>query len=238
MTKIHNSFSNVLMAAALAAPEQVQGEVLDALPGEGGKWLKDLNDIIEKGSASFVSSMHDWSSFAGQMQNENGSSQVQRRLQFIANNLSNLVHQQFFGNRQPFKMAPNGKHLDLDNNGNRIYQPPTESEMRSQSVRFAAKQNLDYWEDMIAKYLTEAQANGQTEDQYGDDLTYQNLLVRKEEALLWHNVLLSMLFWVDVMEYLTGEQYIYQPYAERRVGSSAPDATSTRALAATLMSRK
>ncbi len=236
MTKIHNMFSNSLMAAALAAPEQVQTNSHDALPAEGGQWLKELNDIIERGSGQFVSAIHDWSSFSGQMQNENGSSQVQRRLQFIANNISNLFHQQFFGNRQPFRLTPNGRSLDVDNNGNRLYQPPTETEMRSQSVRFAAKQNLEYWEDQLAKYLTEAQANGQTEEQYADDLTYQNILVRKEEALLWHNVLLSMGFWVEVLEYLTGEQYIYQPYEEKRVGSGPIQ--NTRALAATLMARK
>lgn len=231
MPKIHSMFANLPIIHA----DQTQTNQHDAVPAEGGQWLKELNDIIERGSTSLVSSMLDWSSFAGQMQNENGSSQVQRRLQFIANNLSNLFHSQFFGNRQPFRTTPTGR-LDVDGNGNRLYQPPTETEMRSQSVRFAAKQNLDYWEGLEAQYLTEAQANGQIFEQYADDFTYQNILVRKREALLWHNVLLSMGFWVEVLEFLTGEQYIFQPYEERKIGASPIQ--NTRALAATLMSRK
>lgn len=230
MTKIHTMFANLAVSK-----EDPETTTYDAVPAEGGQWLKQLNDIVQAGSESFISSMHDWTAFSGQMQNENGSSQVQRRLQFIANNMANLFHSQFFGNRQPFKTTPAGK-LDVDNRGNRIYQPPTETEMRSQSVRFAAKQNLDYWEDQESQYLTEARANGQTEEQYADDLNYQNILVRKHEALLWHNVLLSMSYWVEVLEFLTGEQYIYQPYEERRVGSS--NISNTRQLAATLMSRK
>lgn len=230
MNKIHTMFDNLPITH-----EDTSSSKHDALPAEGGQWLKGLLDIIQKGSDSTVSAMHDWAAFSGLMQNENGSSQVQRRLQFIANNLSNMVHSQFYGNRQPFRTTPTGK-LDVDNKGNRLYLPPTETEMRSQSVRFAAKQNLDYWEDLHSKYLTEAAANGQTEEQYADDLTYQNILVRKHEALLWHNVLLSMTYWIEVFEYLTGEQYVYVPYEEKRVG--AGPIQNTRALAATLMSKK
>lgn len=209
--------------------------VQDAVPAEGGQWLKGLIDIIDKGSGKFTSAIADWASFSAQMQNENGSSQVQRRLQFISNNLSNLMHSQFFGNRQPFKLTPSG-HLDVDNNGNRIYQMPTESEMRQQSVRFAAKQNLDYWEDQESKYLSEARLNGQTEEQYADDLNYQNIIVRKEEALLWHNVVWALGYWVEVFEYLTGEAFIYKPYEERKVGAGS--ISNTQQLAATLMSKK
>ncbi len=218
-----------------ATAEATSGaRILPVVADEGIKiphYAKQLLDTIDAGQKAFTDQLADWITFAGNMENDDGSNQVGRRLQFMANNMANLHHNQFYGNRQPVRTTPNGK-LDIDNQGNKTFLPPSEEEMRASSVRFAAKQNLDYWEERVSSYIKDAQTNGLTPDVYEDDFNYQAMVVREAEARMWFNVLQAFGFWTDVLEQLTGEAYIYSPYGERR--SSATKPANVAALAASL----
>lgn len=194
-------------------------------------FAKEILDTITNGQEAFTKNLAEWITFAGNMENDDGSNQVARRMQFMSNNMANLHHNQFFGNRQPFRTTPSGK-LDVDNAGNKTFLPPSEQEMRQASIRFAAKQNLDYWEERVSKRVQEAQTNGLSEADLADDFAYQNDLVREAEARMWYNVLVAFGFWTNVLEMLTGEAYIYSPYQERRVGGGA--VSNVSALAASL----
>jgi hypothetical protein len=210
------------------------GTILTNVADQGLKiphYAKEILDTLTKGQEEFTKQLAEWITFAGNMENDDGSNQVQRRLQFMANNMANLHHNQFYGNRQPFRMTPQGK-LDIDNQGNKTFMIPTEQEMRQASVRFAAKQNLDYWESRVGQIIGDFKTNGMTEAEYADDFNYQAALVREAEARMWYNTLLSFGFWTDILEMLTGEAYIYSPYQERRAGGGTPSNVS--ALAASL----
>jgi len=231
-----NTFNKLLPIIAFAAATETgaTGAILTNVEDQGLKiphYAKEILDTLTKGQEEFTKMLAEWITFAGNMENDDGSNQVARRLQFMANNMANLHHNQFYGNRQPFRLTPNGK-LDIDHQGNKTFILPSEQEMRQASIRFAAKQNLDYWEDRVSKFVQEAQTNGLTEAEYAEDFNYQGYVVREAEARMWYNTLLSFGFWTDILEMLTGEAYIYSPYQERRAGGGT--VSNVSALAASL----
>lgn len=158
--------------------------------------------ILEQGFASILDKTADWVSFAGDIQNQDNSSQIVRRMEFKVTQRAQGAWIAMFGNRNAEAVE---KGLEAD----------------KRTVRFSAYENRNYWEAQWEAIRDEA------DSKYGPSAKKVNTMLRLEEARLNYEVCLAELkLWTELYAHLTDKAYIYVPYKEAAAVESEPTRTN------------
>lgn len=197
------------------------------------------NALAGDNHEKIIDGMSTWFELAAQIENQDGSNQVARRLEYPFTQIANLWHVVLYGNRDIWARKPDGKYA-TDAKGDYIPLAATEEQVRAQrNVRFSATENCNYWENYQANYLKQVETNSGdiARPDLSDDLTYDNIVVRLEEAQRWRAAVLAQYTAaVRMFELITGVRYIYEPFAERAPAANPMGAT--RKLAASIRSKQ
>jgi hypothetical protein len=194
-----------------AAPEAVTSQQLTAHTA--------LVNTYADGFSSYINAFEQWAEWAGQMENNNGSSQLVRRTEFNFTNKCQQAWIQLNGNRSQ-------EEMQKGEGGER------------RTVRFSARENVAYWEgqwfgshntekntfvneetgEIINTGDNDTVTNGlkdEPDGMWGPSYKKQNAAVRYEEAKLNFNMCKAEFeMYNEMYGLITGKAYEYKPYAE------------------------
>jgi hypothetical protein len=161
-----------------------------------------LIKTIEENHAKVMSAFADWIDLAIQMDpDQDGKTQVERRLQYPTKNQANQAHIALYGNRTLTEASEGVK------NG-------------SSTVNYSASENLNYWEEKWDTIKDEE--DGMNGPSFAKCMTF----VRLEEARNnWAFIKAQYEAAVSLYETLMSIPFVYEPYEEKKViqTTSAPN---------------
>lgn len=217
--------------SAVVTETRRNDEHMSALESGAAALLK----LVSDNDTEVQDALADWLDFAIQMDpDENGKTQVQRRLEY-----------KYFQRAQQAWIALNGNRT--------VQQIQSGEKVVSRTVDFCAKNNLAYWEN---RWETVKVQQVRVDEEYGDhaeraraesgmqlgindgttDMTPEQMLtrVRLEEARLnWALCKAEFEAAKSMYEAITSTPYVYQPFTER-AATAKPTANNMR-LAASLL---
>jgi len=169
--------------------------------------------VLEIHQAKMNEALAEWLDLATQMDpDQNGKTQVERRLSYPFFNEAQQTHVALYGNRT----------IDEITSG---------AAVESNTVNFCATENLNYWENRWDKIKDEEDSMN------GPSYEKSNCFVRLEEARRhWAYVSAKHKLNVAMFELLNGEPFAYKKYEERKPVATATK-SSTASLAAKLMAK-
>ena len=161
--------------------------------------------VLESHQVKLNEALAEWLDLATQMDpDQNGKTQVERRLSYPFFNEAQQTHVALYGNRT----------IDEITSG---------ATVESSTVNYCATENLNYWENRWDKIKDEEDGMN------GASYEKSNCFVRLEEARRhWAYVNAKHKLNVAMFELLNGEPYAYKKYEERKpvTTQSAPNVVS------------
>ena len=169
--------------------------------------------VLESHQAKLNNALAEWLDLACQMDaDQNGKTQVERRLAYPFFNEAQQTHVALYGNRT----------IDEITSGAAI---------TSNTVNFCATENLNYWENRWDR------AKDEEDGMNGPSYEKSNAFVRLEEARLhWSYVKAKHELNVAMFELLNGVPFEYKKYEERKPVATT-SSNSTMALAQKLLKK-
>ena len=179
-----------------------------------------LLNTYAKGFEDYLGAFDQWAEFAIDIENQNGSSQIVRRLEYNLANKCQAAWIALYGNRTEEEVKQHAK-----------------TDVRT--VRFCATENVNYWEarwfgnqnDANTTFINDdgeviytgdtgtvkAGLIDQQDGMYGPSFEKQNCMIRLEEARL--NLAMCKAeyeMYAAMYETLIGTNYVFKPYEENR----------------------